>query len=93
MRDKQGRTPLDIALGVGAARRTWRGWRSSRPWGQPSEEMATLLRELMAQEGTATTAQATEQSATDDFPVQLWGAILDRDDIVTRPVPGGLAFA
>jgi ankyrin repeat protein len=50
MKNKQGRTPLDIALGVGGGR----GTRAAAAGGgrgrggTPSESMATLLRQLMA---------------------------------------------
>jgi len=52
LKDKQGRTPLDIALGVGGAagRRGGGGNRAGRG-GQPSEAMATLLRDLMTKKG------------------------------------------
>ena len=52
LKDKQGRMPLDIALGVGGAggRRGGGGGNRGRG-GQPSGAMATLLRELMAKQG------------------------------------------
>jgi hypothetical protein len=45
-RDKQGRTPLDIALGAGTA-----GRRGGRPTTAPvvNEKTAAVLRDLMAQ--------------------------------------------
>jgi len=46
MKNKQGRTPLDIALGVGAGAGRGRGGRGRG--GAPRETMATLLRSLMA---------------------------------------------
>jgi ankyrin repeat protein len=54
MKDKQGRTPLDVALGVGggAGRRGGGGNARRGAGGQPNEAMATLLRELMAKNGT-----------------------------------------
>jgi uncharacterized protein len=59
MRDKRGRTPLDIAMGVGATAAQRGGGGNRRGRGaQPSEAMANLLRELMAKNGTATTAPA-----------------------------------
>jgi ankyrin repeat protein len=52
LKDKQGRLPLDIALGVGRAGRQGGGGGNARGRGaQPSEEMAALLRELMIQKG------------------------------------------
>ena len=53
LRDKQGRLPLDIALGVGGAGRRGGGGGAARGRGaaQPSGEMAALLRELMTQKG------------------------------------------
>src|SRR5262249_10427597 len=53
LRDKQGRLPLDIALGVGGGRGGRAGGGNARGRGpaQPSSEMATLLRELMAKNG------------------------------------------
>jgi ankyrin repeat protein len=57
MRDKQGRTPLDIALGVGAGGGRRGGDGGGRGRGaQPSEEMAALLRNLMAKNGTPASA-------------------------------------
>ena len=47
--DKQGRTPLDVALGVGSG-----GGRAGRPFSLTiRESTATLLRELMAQKSAA----------------------------------------
>jgi len=46
MKNKQGRTPLDIALGVGGGGRGAAGGRGRG--GAPRETMATLLRSLMA---------------------------------------------
>jgi hypothetical protein len=47
MKNKQGRTPLDIAMGVGGG--TGRGGGGGRGrGGAPRETMATLLRSLMA---------------------------------------------
>ena len=53
MKDKQGRTPLDVALGVGGGggRRGGGGGGRRDGGGQPSEAMANLLRELMAKNG------------------------------------------
>jgi len=53
LKDKQGRTPLDIAMGVGggAGRRGGGGNNRGRGAAQPSGEMAALLRDLMAQKG------------------------------------------
>lgn len=53
MKDKQGRTPLDVALGVGGGGR--RGGAGGRRGGGggPNEAMADLLRELMAKNGIA----------------------------------------
>jgi uncharacterized protein len=60
MKDKQGRTPLDVALGVvgGGGRRGAAGGNGARGRGaaQPSEAMANLLRELMAKNGTSVPA-------------------------------------
>jgi ankyrin repeat protein len=57
LRDKQGRTPLDVALGVGAAggrRGAGGGGGGARGRGaQPNESTAALLRELMAKNGIA----------------------------------------
>ena len=47
MKNKQGRTPLDIALGVGAAAGRGGGG-GRRGGGGPSAAMADLLRSLMA---------------------------------------------
>jgi ankyrin repeat protein len=61
MRDKQGRTPLDVALGIGGAtgRRGGGGGGGARGRGAtPSETTATLLRELMARNGIAVPALA-----------------------------------
>jgi hypothetical protein len=60
MRDKQGRMPLDIALGVGGGggRRGGGGGGARGRGGQPSEAMATLLRDLMAKNGTPASASA-----------------------------------
>jgi ankyrin repeat protein len=60
MKDKQGRTPLDVALGVGGGggRRGGGGGGGRRGGGgQPNEAMANLLRELMAKNGTPAPAQ------------------------------------
>jgi ankyrin repeat protein len=60
MKDKQGRTPLDVALGVGggAGRRGGGGGGGVRGGGgQPHEGTATLLRELMAKNGPVPAAQ------------------------------------
>jgi hypothetical protein len=46
MKNKQGRTPLDIALGVGGGAGGGGGRRGGG--GAPRETMATLLRSLMA---------------------------------------------
>jgi uncharacterized protein len=56
LKDKQGRTPLDVALGVGggAGRRGGGGGGARGRGGQPNEGTATLLRELMAKNGIAT---------------------------------------
>jgi ankyrin repeat protein len=52
--DKQGRTPLDVALGVGAG--AARG--NNRNAGGPRESTAALLRQLMSESGrTSTTLQ------------------------------------
>ncbi|MEP7310850.1 MAG: ankyrin repeat domain-containing protein [Acidobacteriota bacterium] len=52
LRDKQGRLPLDIALGVGGGTgRRGGGGARGRGVAQPSGEMAALLRELMTQKG------------------------------------------
>jgi hypothetical protein len=61
MKDKQGRTPLDVALGVGGAngRRGGGGGGGTRGRGAtPNESTATLLRELMARNGIAVPALA-----------------------------------
>jgi ankyrin repeat protein len=54
LKDKQGRTPLDVALGVGGGgggrRGGGGGGRGAGP--QPNEAMANLLRELMAKNGS-----------------------------------------
>ena len=56
-RDKQGRTPLDIALGVGGGAGRRGGGGGGRGRGaQPSDAMANLLRELMAKNGLAVPA-------------------------------------
>ena len=47
MKNKQGRTPLDIAMGVGGAAGRGGGGGRGRG-GAPRETMATLLRSLMA---------------------------------------------
>jgi ankyrin repeat protein len=49
MKNKQGRTPLDIALGVGAT--AGRGGGGRRGGGAPRDTMATLLRSLLAEGG------------------------------------------
>jgi len=49
MKNKQGRTPLDIALGVGGG--GGRGTARGRGGAAPKETMVTLLRELMGQAG------------------------------------------
>ena len=51
LRDKQGRLPLDIALGVGGRGGRAGGGGGRGRGGQPSSEMATLLRELMTKNG------------------------------------------
>lgn len=53
LKDKQGRTPLDIATGAGGApgRRGGGGGAGRGRGAQPSEAMATLLRELMTKRG------------------------------------------
>ncbi len=62
MRDKQGRTPLDIAMGVGASAQRGAGGNNRRGrGGQPSEEMANLLRELMAKNAAPAPAAAANQ--------------------------------
>jgi len=48
MKNKQGRTPLDIAMGVGAAAGGAGGGNRRGGGGAPRETMATLLRSLMA---------------------------------------------
>jgi len=48
MKNKQGRTPLDIAMGVGAAAGRGGGGNRRGGGGTPRETMATLLRSLMA---------------------------------------------
>jgi uncharacterized protein len=48
MKNKQGRTPLDIAMGVGAAGAGRGGGGNRGRGGAPRETMATLLRSLMA---------------------------------------------
>ena len=50
--DKQGRTPLDVALGVGAG--VARG--NNRNQGGPRESTAALLRQLMSESGRTTTS-------------------------------------
>jgi ankyrin repeat protein len=50
--DKQGRTPLDVALGVGAG-----AARGNRNAGGPRESTAVLLRELMSASGRPSTLQ------------------------------------
>jgi ankyrin repeat protein len=62
MRDKQGRTPLDIAMGVGGGPQLGAGGNNRRGrGGQPSEAMANLLRELMAKNAAAAPAAAANQ--------------------------------
>jgi ankyrin repeat protein len=59
MKDKQGRTPLDVALGVGGAAGRRGGGGGTRGRGAtPNEATATLLRELMAKNGIAVPALA-----------------------------------
>ena len=48
MKNKQGRTPLDIAMGVGATAGRGNGNQRGRGNAGPSEAMADLLRSLMA---------------------------------------------
>ena len=55
MKNKQGRTPLDVALGVGGGGRAGGGGRGRG--GAPRDGMATLLRQLMAGEATPGAAQ------------------------------------
>jgi ankyrin repeat protein len=64
MRDKQGRTPLDIALGVGGGgRRGGGGGGNGRGRGaQPNESVAALLRELMAKNGIVVPAADVPQA-------------------------------
>ena len=57
MKNKQGRTPLDIAQGVGGA--AGRGGGGRRGGGGPSQGMADLLRSLMA--GTPAPGAANQQ--------------------------------
>ena len=57
MKDKQGRTPLDVALGVGGG--AGRGNNNRGRGGQGHESTATLLRELMA--GGTTNTGASQQ--------------------------------
>ncbi|HUK32997.1 MAG TPA: ankyrin repeat domain-containing protein [Vicinamibacterales bacterium] len=60
MKNKQGRTPLDIAMGVGAT--AGRGGGARGRGGAPRETMATLLRSLMASAATpGTPGGATPQ--------------------------------
>ncbi|MEO8256305.1 MAG: ankyrin repeat domain-containing protein [Acidobacteriota bacterium] len=63
MKDKQGRTPLDVALGVGggAGRRGGGGGGGRGGAGRGNESTATLLRELLAKSGTPAPAVATGQ--------------------------------
>ena len=51
MKDKHGRTPLDVALGVGGGAGRQGGGARRGGGGQPSEAMASLLRELLAKNG------------------------------------------
>lgn len=52
LRDKQGRLPIDIALGVGGrGGRAGGGGNNRGRGGQPSTEIAALLRELMTKAG------------------------------------------
>jgi uncharacterized protein len=55
MKNKQGRTPLDIALGVGGGGRAGGGGRGRG--GPPRDTMATLIRQLMAGGPTPGAAQ------------------------------------
>jgi ankyrin repeat protein len=59
MKNKQGRTPLDIALGVGAAAGRGGAGGARGRGGAPRETMAVLLRQLMA--GGPTPAAAQQQ--------------------------------
>jgi ankyrin repeat protein len=63
MKDKQGRTPLDVALGVGGAagRRGGGGGGRAAGGGRGNESTAALLRELLARHGTPAPAGATGQ--------------------------------
>ena len=54
-RDKQNRTPLDLALGLGGAGGR-RGGAARGRGAQPNEQTAALLRQLMARQGLAVTA-------------------------------------
>jgi ankyrin repeat protein len=55
VKNKQGRTPLDVALGVGGGGRGAAGARGRG--GAPRETMAVLLRELTGQSGTPAVRQ------------------------------------
>ena len=62
MKDKQGRTPLDVALGVGGgAGRRGGGGGGRGGGGRGNDSTATLLRELLAKNGTPVPANATGQ--------------------------------
>ena len=50
-RDKQNRTALDVALGLGGGGRRGGGAAGRGRGGQPNEQTAALLRELMAAKG------------------------------------------
>ena len=66
MKDKQGRTPLDVALGVGGAagRRGGGGGGGRGGGGRGNEATAALLRELLAKNGTP--ARRCHRAAVED---------------------------